>query len=295
MFTSQQLRAGGRSPTQIRTLVSAGRLVAIGRGVYVTKALANDFASVPHGKHVLRAAAAIWLGEPGCVLSHQTAALVHEIDLVGCELTHVSMYSKSGRAGVRNGVHRHLTSLPEDHVTRRFGLPVTTVARTVVDLARTATFSEAVVAADSALFRGLVSPLELRIVAGECGSLGSARAARVVEFATGLAESPLESLARVVIDDQGLPPPELQVSIACDSGFIGRVDFYWKQYRTIAEVDGAAKYADPARAKKQLWRDKALRRAGYVVVHFDWREITQQPDEVASALREAFRSGARAA
>jgi Protein of unknown function (DUF559)/Transcriptional regulator, AbiEi antitoxin len=294
VFTSRRLRAGGRSPTQIRTLVSAGRLVAIGRGVYVTKALASEFADMPHGQHILRAAAAIWLGGPGCVLSHQSAALMHEIDLAGDELTHVTMYSRTGRRGLRHGVHRHLESLPEDHVTRRFGLPVTTAPRTVVDLARTAPFAEAVVAADSALYRGLVSPLELRTVAGECGSRGSARAARVVEFATGLAESPLESLARVVFDDQGIPPPELQVSIVGDSGFIGRVDFYWKQYRTIAEVDGALKYADPARARKQLWRDKALRQAGYEVVHFDWREITQHPEQVASTLRAAFRRGARA-
>jgi len=295
VFTSRRLRAGGRSPTQIRTLVSAGRLVAIGRGVYVTKALASEFADVPHGQHILMAAGAIWLGGPGCVLSHQTAALMHQIDLVGGELTKVTMYSRTGRRGVRHGVHRHLECLPEGHVTRRFGLPVTTAARTVVDLARTATFAEAVVAADSALYRGLVSPLELRVVVGECGSRGSARAARVVEFAAGLAESPLESLARVVFDDQGIPPPELQVSIADDRGFIGRGDFCWKQYRTVAEVDGALKYADPDRARKQLWRDKALRQAGYEVVHFDWREITQHPEKAASALREAFRRGAQAA
>lgn len=295
VFTSQRLRAGGRSPTQIRTLVSAGRLVAIGRGVYVTRALASEFAGVPSGKHILTAAGAIWLGGPGCVLSHQSAALVHEIDLVGGELARVTMYSRTGRRGVRHGVHRHLASLPESHVTRKFGLPVTTPARTVVDLARTGTFAEGVVAADSALYRGLVAPLELRIVASECPSRGSVQAVRVVEFASGLAESPLESLARVAFDDQGLPPPELQVSIVGDKGFIGRVDFYWKQYRKIAEVDGALKYADPDRARKQLWRDKALRQAGYEVVHFDWREITQHPEGVAGTLRETFRRGARAA
>jgi Protein of unknown function (DUF559) len=276
-------------------MVGAGRLVAIGRGVYVTRALAREFADVPNGEHILTAAGAMWLGGPGCVLSHQSAALAHEIHLVGGELGHVTMYSRTGRRGVRHGVHRYMGPLPASHVTRKFGLPVTTPARTVVDLARTGTFAEGVVAADSALYRGLVSPLELRIVASECPSRGSVQAVRAVEFASGLAESPLESLARVAFDDQGLPPPELQVSIAGDEGFIGRVDFYWKQYRTIAEVDGAIKYADPDRARKQLWRDKALRQAGYEVVHFDWREITQHPEEVVATLREAFRRGARAA
>jgi hypothetical protein len=275
-------------------MVSRGTLVAVGRGVYVTRALATQFADVAHGAHIMKAAAAIVLGGPGCVVSHQSAALVHDIDVLDGQPAHVTMYSRTGRRGVRHGVQRYLASLPASHVTRKFGLPVTTVARTVVDLARTGTFAEGVVAADSALYQGLVAPLELRIVAGEGGSRGKAQAVRVVEFASGLAESPLESLARVAFDDQGLPAPELQASIYGDNGFIGRVDFYWKQNRTIAEVDGALKYADPVRARKQLWRDKALRQAGYEVVHFDWREITQHPDEVASSIREAFQRGRKA-
>lgn len=295
VVTARKLRAGGRSPGQIRTLVRRGRLVAIGRGIYVTRAVAAQFKDVRHGDHVLRAGAAVLLSGPGCAISHKSAALVHDIDLLDGKLSCVSISSQSGRRGVRHGVHRYVAPLPDSHLTWRFGLPVTTAARTVVDLARTGTFAEGVVAADSALYRGLVAPLELRLVAVECPSRGSAQAVRAVEFASGQAESPLESLARVAFDDEGLPPPELQVSIFGDHGFIGRVDFYWKQYRTIAEVDGALKYADPERARKQLWRDKALRRAGYEVVHFDWREITQHPDQVARTIREAFRRGAQAA
>jgi Protein of unknown function (DUF559) len=294
VITSRKLRDGGRSPAKIRTLIRNGTLIPVGHGIYVTRAMASQFKDVPHGDHILKAGAVVLLNGPECVVSHQSAALMHEISLVR-EVTDVTLSSRTGRRGNRHGVHTYRTALPASHVTRRFGLPVTTPARTVADIARTATFAEGVVAADSALYRGLVAPLELRIVAGEFGSRGRAQAVRVAEFASGLAESPLESLARVAFDDQGLPAPELQASIFGDNGFIGRVDFYWKQYRTIAEVDGALKYADPARARKQLWRDKALRRAGYEVVHFDWREITQQPDQVANSIRAAFRRGAQAA
>ena len=295
VFTSASLRAGGRSPDRIRTLIRNGTLIPVGHGIYVTRSMASQFKDVPDGDHVMKAAAAVVLGGPGCVISHESAARVHGIDQLNGDIINVTVSSRAGRRGVRHGVHRYVAALQASHVTRKFGLPVTTPARTVVDLARTGTFAEGVVAADSALHQGLVAPLELRIVASECPSRGSVQAVRVVEFATGLAESPLESLARVAFDDQGLPPPELQVSIVGDKGFIGRVDFYWKQYRTIAEVDGAIKYVDPDRARKQLWRDKALRQAGYEVVHFDWREITQDPEAVAGTLREAFRHGARAA
>jgi very-short-patch-repair endonuclease len=112
----------------------------------------------------------------------------------------------------------------------------------------------------------------------------------VVEFADGGAESPLESLARIVFRDGGLPPPELQVEIR-DAEFIGRVDFLWRKFRTIAEVDGATKYDDRNLAMCQLRRDKRLREAGYEVVHFDWKEINGDPGYVVAAVRAAFEQG----
>ena len=134
---------------------------------------------------------------------------------------------------------------------------------------------------------------ELAAILADCARWrGVSRAADVVAFADRLAESVLESIARVVFRDVGLPPPELQVW-AGDAEIVGRVDFLWRRFRTIAEVDGLLKYADPARAIQQLERDKRLRDAGYEVVHFSWQEITQQPAYVATTVRTAFRRGAR--
>jgi Protein of unknown function (DUF559) len=149
------------------------------------------------------------------------------------------------------------------------------------------------VVADSALQQKLTSKKDLARVIGACERWpGLRRAADVVEFADGGAESPLESLARVVFRDGGLPPPELQAEIR-DSEFIGRVDFLWRRFRTIAEVDGAAKYDDRTLAMRQLRRDKRLREAGYEVVHFDWKEINGDPDYVVTAVRAAFERGRR--
>jgi hypothetical protein len=153
------------------------------------------------------------------------------------------------------------------------------------------------VAADSAIRKGMTSKSELRTVLATCsGRPGVVQARRVVEFASGLAESVLESLARVIFADQGLPAPRLQVWIAAaNDEIIGRADFCWEAHKTIAEVDGALKYEDPSRARKQLRRDKRLREAGYEVVHFTWHEITTQPDEVAASIRAAFRAAAQKA
>ncbi len=62
--------------------------------------------------------------------------------------------------------------------------------------------------------------------------------------------------------------------------------------RTIAEADGAIKYANPARAMAQLERDARLRAAGFEVVHFTWADITRSPAQVAASIKAAFQRGA---
>ena len=108
-------------------------------------------------------------------------------------------------------------------------------------------------------------------------------------FCDARSESVLESVSRVAFRDQGLPPPELQVWVGGETEMIGRADFLWSAHRTIAEADGAIKYADPSRAMAQLERDARLRKAGFEVVHFTWQEITRTPDQVAASIRAAFR------
>jgi very-short-patch-repair endonuclease len=115
-----------------------------------------------------------------------------------------------------------------------------------------------------------------------------------VEFADGLAESVLGSLARAAFRVLGLPAPELQVEIRdADGQFIGRVDFLWRKFRTIAEVDGALKYDDRGRARAQLRRDKLLRAADDEVEHFTWRDVVHEQGEVGRSLLAAFRLGSQ--
>jgi Transcriptional regulator, AbiEi antitoxin len=295
--TTSRLLARGHSPEHIRTLVRRGRLVRIGRGVYVLAATANAFSATPEGQHVLRAAAAVVQAGEGAVVSHRSAAVIHGIDLVRRPSDVTISGRPSGGRHATAGVHLYTTPLPPEHVTRKLGLPVTTAARTVIDLARTLTFADGVAAADSAIRKGFASKSQLRALLATCSRRpGVIQARRVVEFANGLAESVLESIARVAFDALGLPPPRLQVWIPSASGEpIGRVDFYWEDYKTIAEVDGAMKYEDPSRARAQLLRDKRLREAGYQVVHLTWQDISIRPAEAAASIRAAFRAAARTA
>jgi hypothetical protein len=174
---------------------------------------------------------------------------------------------------------------------------VTSVARTVVDLARTSSFRAGVVTADSALRKQLTTKAALGAVLADCARWpGLTRAREVVEFSDALSESALESLSRVVFREQGIPPPELQQWVGGDDeGIVGRADFLWERFGTIGEADGAVKYADPRNAIAQLRRDARLRAAGFEVVHFTWDDIVRTPELVAASLREAFRRGGQAA
>lgn len=292
VISAASLRVAGQSAGQVRTLVRHGVIVPIARGRYVSGTVSRQFATVPNSDRVLRSAAALADNGPSSVISHTSAALIHTIDLIGDQPAEVTITSQNGRRrGHRNGIHTYANAMPAEHTESKYGLRVTTPARTVLDLARTSSFAAGVVAADSALHQELTTVAELLYVAGPYRQRrGGYLTHKVVMFANALAESPLESLARVAFDEGGLPAPELQVRITgADDAFIGRADFLWRKYKLIVEVDGEAKYArDPQRARAELRRDKALRRAGYEVIHFSWAEITTQPEQVIAAIWAAL-------
>ncbi len=298
IVTTAELVGAGVSDCRIRTLVKRGDLHRVGRGAYADGAKARDMLKRRDGRQLLELAAAVAAVGPTAVVSHESAAYLHSIDLLARQDHAASLTYPPRRAGTaRAGVRLHAATVPAEQVTAVVGLRVTTPARTVVDLARMLEFRAGVVAADSALHRNLVTKPELQAVLGMCAQWRGARlAADVIAFADGRAESPLESIARVAFSDCGLPPPDLQVWLGGTTEPIGRVDFYWRKYWTIAEVDGALKYdgsGGPQRVTDQLRRDMLLREDGYEVVHFTWDQINNTPERVAASIRAAFQRGLR--
>jgi Protein of unknown function (DUF559) len=221
----------------------------------------------------------------------QSAALIHGLDLFQSAPGLVTLTRPPLRRSNRlrsEGIVFHTAALPAEHVTARYAVAVTTVPRTVVDLARQLSFMSAVVTADSALRSGWITNAALAAVCGTCpGWPGIKQARRVIAFADPRAESVLESCARVVFAEHGIEPPELQWTIT-GPNFRFSADFCWPKYGVVAETDGAMKYADPQRAIKQLDRDRLLRDAGYKVVHLIWREVVSDPQAVIGRIRRAF-------
>lgn len=293
IVTTTELLVAGWRQDQIRDSTRRGDLVALRRGIYADGAHARKLLTLKGGEQLLAiGAAAALAGASGAAVSHQSAAYLHKIDLVAHRDLTVHLTRPPGAdRHAPLGIALHSAELPTQHITEHLGLSLTTAARTVVDLARALPFRAAVVAADSALRQRRASATELQSVLAVCARWrGASRAAAVIAFADGRSESPLESIARVVFRDCGLPAPKLQALLGTAEEVV-RVDFFWDKYLTIVEVDGALKYADPQRARAQLERDAWLRSLGYEVVHFTWDEITTMPELVGARIREAFRRG----
>ena len=304
MWTTGELLSAGLSAGRIRRMVRDGALCSLRPGVYATAATissqvrdARDERGRQAGGQLLRLAATLAVTGSRSAGSHRSAALVYGLGLVGGPESVAEITRAPGDRGSRTGdlgVLVHIAALPAEHVVSYRGVLLTSVPRTVIDLARTLPFAQGVAVADSALHAGLTSKSELATVIAECPRWpGLQRAREVTAFSDARSESVLESLSRAAFHQSGLPPPDLQVWVGDDDEVIGRVDFLWRRYRTIGEADGAFKYQTPARARAQLERDARLRAAGYEVVHFTWPEITRVPAQVVDSIQVAFnRSGA---
>lgn len=289
----EQLLADGYSSDEVQRSVRAGRLVVVRKGCYVARSALPDAADERYAMRVRATGPAL---APDAVISHVSAAAVHGLPLwgIGLERVHVTRDRRSG-GRVNPRLHVHSGHLPAAEVVVLDGLAVTSVARTVVDLARVLPFEQSVVLADAALHRGLVARAELdAVVEKSARRSGIPAARRVLAFADGLSESPGESRSRVRMRLCGIAQPQLQMPIATRLGVM-RADFGWSQYRAVGEFDGLAKYGallSPGRAPSdavvaEKLREDAIRDEGWRVTRWIWSEL-EPFDEVARRIERSF-------
>ncbi|QSB14351.1 DUF559 domain-containing protein [Natronosporangium hydrolyticum] len=268
--------AANRRRAGLRAQLEQGRAFRLRRGVYAATSNQVD-----------RAAAAV-LKVSGAVVSHETAAQwwgISQLSQPGEEVRVTRPRRGSGRAHYP-GLEVHSAALPGAHVTSYCGMPVTTPARTVIDLARGAEFRAGVCAADSALRRNLCTREDLWSVVADCaGWPGVRRAREVVGFADRRAANPLESISRVAFQEYGLPTPQLQVEMPS----FDVVDFLWEQFGVVGEADGLGKYVDSEVLRREKLRQERLEQDGFAVFRWTWREVFRRPDAVAYRGEQVLR------
>ncbi len=250
------LLAGGFTDDEIRTSRRSGQWVALHRGTYCA---ADAVAALKYEQlHRLRAWA-IASRSPHLVVSHVSAAAVLGLPIWGVSLERVHL-TRIGQGGGRVSPGRvvHAVPLKPSEIIEVDGTRVTTVARTLVDVACSSPLPTTVIAGDAALRRGLVTPAELALaVARTRHRRGAAAARRALSFADRRSESAGESRARLILSAQGLPEPVLQIRIYDRAGvLVGRVDLGYPGLGVLIEFDGMVKYPEASPAGSATGRGR---------------------------------------
>ncbi len=176
---------------------------------------------------------------------------------------------------VLNPCGRRLRSTDGLVVHRREGAPITVVAGrpattpawTAIEVARGLRRPRALATLDAALRSGMCSRDDLdEAVAPQSGRRGIVTARGLIGLASPLAESPMESEARLAMIDGGLPSPVLQYEIVDLQGYTWRLDFAWPELRVAAEYDGVDWHSGPDAFLRDRRRSAALQDLGWVVV-----------------------------
>lgn len=294
LYRRAQLLGEGFSPKELRRLLHTGELNALRPGAYVHGPPPGDVAA----RHLLLVHAARAELAPDAVVSHVSAALLHGLPVWGIPLGQVHV-TRARRSGGRRGarVHVHTAPLDRDEVVTIGGVAVTSMARTLLDLARVVPFEQAVAVADAALHRHLVGPSDLAAALQRRPRWpGLPAARRAFTFADARSESVGESRSRVALARAGLPVPVLQWKVRRNDGrVVGEVDFGWPALRTVGEFDGRVKYGrlvrpgqDPAEVLYQeKLREDEIRAEDLAVVRWGWTDIDGFAP-VADRLRSRF-------
>ena len=277
VVTRQQLRDLGVGDTGIRERLRTKRLHRIHRGVY-----AVGHSALPARAHWM--AAVLACGD-GAVLSHTAAGAHHQLRASSASRVDVTVPRRSGsrhQHGIR--LHRSGRLTPED-VTVRDGIPITTVARTLLDLADVLQRPALKRAIDEAEYLRL---LDMTAVIAAVDRNPGRRGARLLEVAKGpleLTKSALEDRFLALVERHGLPRPKAGARI---EGY--EVDFYWPEANLIVELDGFAAHGTRSRFESDRLRDRRLWQAGKRTVRLTANALTYEEDAIVAELSEAVAS-----
>ena len=293
----------------LRAAVSTGELVAIRRGFVVP---AEDWALADPStrRHwALQVATTAWTGSFG---SHDTAGLEwrlpdYRVDVGGDPpTTHIT---REGRARTDGWIRVHGCDTDLDATTVLDGVPVTSLARTAIDLCATRSPRTSVVFMDAAMRRAIelevgeralrASVTDPRVRSRVAAQFDGAVAhysrhrwvthvRQAIRWADPAAETVLESVSRHAMIEAGLPLPRCGVPMVGDDGRTYWLDFYWDAFGLAGEADGLGKYADPTAVAAEKRREEALSGRVHGFVRWGMAEVVPSPAVMLERIRRAM-------
>ena len=270
VITRAQLVEIGLGRTGIDSRLRAGHLYRMHRGVYVV----GRPALTMKGRFI----AAVFAYGDHAALSHRGAAVLWGLQPERGPRIDITVPAAGGRRN-RRTVIVHASRLREHETTPKSGIPVTTQARTIIDLADISTPRELERTLDEADYLRL----DLAALRPIPGRRGAGRLARVLaEHEAGSTRTLSEFEERLVAlcSSSGLPMPRINQHV---EGYLA--DFVWPTARLIVETDGWRAHGTRGAFERDRRRDAVLTEAGWRVVRITWKRLENEPGAVAAQLR----------
>jgi very-short-patch-repair endonuclease len=276
--TRDQLRALGLSDDAIDYRIAVGRLRVIHPGVYAV----GHERLVPEGRWL----AAVFAGGEGAILSHRSAARLWDLLPWDGRIEVTTPHKRRKRLDI----HYFRSSVKSFERTAHRALPVTTVAKTLLDLGAVdaARVPKALEQAD---VLQLLDVRELQRLIDEHPRRPGSRVIRsaLAAFAEwrGITRSELEDRFRLMVAEAGLPAPAMNCRLELGALVI-EADAVWHDARLIVELDGYTYHRTAAAFERDRLRDRAAVAAGWRVIRITWKQLATASDGVIRDLRRAL-------
>jgi very-short-patch-repair endonuclease len=229
---------------------------------------------------------------PEAFLSHRSAAALWGMRGDQPKVDVTAPQGKQVRPG-RKGIQVHRCAFEPDEVTERDGISVSTVARTLFDIAERSQVHELKNAWDEASRLRILRVPEVAAVYERRPGRRRARA-RIRPLLHGAQRyvedtaSPLEDRFAEFVVAQRLPPPQFNVLVGKD-----RVDALWSGARLIVELDSWEFHGHRAAFEKDRDRDAEHLLAGYRTIRVTHRKLSERPERLAAQIRALLAAGGR--
>lgn len=276
-ISRRQAMALGLGRKAIQKRIDNGIWVPTRRGTYATAGSPQTWEQ--------RVMLAVLSGGPGAVASHLTAAMLWHLTDRRPSITHITVPHSRRLTPTHDRIIHRSRIQPE--ARRASGIPVTSPARTMVDISADLDDYRLEAVLDAALKSQLVSLLGLRRYIAERG-LGNRRGVAILrrllnDREKGATESELERRFLRLLLKARLREPDRQHRVGTR-----RIDFAYVEERVAIELDGFAGHSRKQTFEDDRQRHNALVLEGWLVLRFTWDDVTKRPDAVLTTIERAL-------
>ena len=282
LLTGEQAIAAGVSRSTIRRKVESKEWDRLENDVYLVYGTPSTIVR-------LQAAVLALLA----TVSHQSAAQLHGLGYESFAEAVVTVPHRRGNrfAGVR--VHQS-TDLADRYVTKIGGLPITTIPRTMFDLASVTGTEQLIDITQKVLVRRKIIIKALTDIMAELGRRGRPGTTRfravlqAVSPGRATPESVMEERLIALLKEGGLPMPALQMPLPWRGSVEERADFAYEDARLIIECDGRRWHTTMEAFENDRRRDNLAQLNGWRVLRFTWNDLTETPARVLDQITQAL-------